>query len=323
MPPSMKKGLGKGLNALLDDDNEPFSAVAPAARTSASSTEQSPHIAPTTANASTPGSQGDFLLELAKIEANPEQPRRSFDIDALSELASSIREHGVIQPIIVERLDDDRYRIIAGERRTRAARMAGLEKVPVVMREYSDQRRLEVALIENVQREDLNPIEEAQAYRKLMELGNLSQEEVSTRVGKNRSTIANALRLLKLPQSMHEALADGRITSGHARAILSLVNPSDQELLYTRILEEDLSVRAAERNAADLSKGQRSDKAPKKEAKATAPHPELEGIRQRFMERLGTKVTINGSMDKGSLHIDYYSMDDLDRLLELIAGSTT
>ena len=122
---------------------------------------------------------------------------------------------------------------------------------------------------------------------------------------------------------MHDALADGRITSGHARAILSLVNPSDQELLYTRILEEDLSVRAAERNAADLSKGQRSDKAPKKEAKATAPHPELEGIRQRFMERLGTKVTINGSMDKGSLHIDYYSMDDLGRLLELIAGSTT
>lgn len=317
MPPSMKKGLGKGLNALLDDDSEPFSASAPAA--SAATFDSG--AAKTAAQVSPPTITGDLLLELAKIEANPEQPRRNFDIDTLSELASSIREHGVIQPIVVERVGDDRYRIIAGERRTRAARMAGLEKVPVVMREYSDQRRLEVALIENVQREDLNPLEEAQAYRKLMELGNLSQEEVSTRVGKNRSTIANALRLLKLPESMHEALADGRLTSGHARAILSLVNPSDQELLYTRILEEELSVRAAERSAADLAKGQRSEKAAKKEAKTSASDPELEGIRQRFMERLGTKVTINGSMEKGSLHIDYYSMDDLDRLLELITGS--
>ena len=249
----MKKGLGKGLNALLDDgpeDMSPRAAVYEGTKGPALGHEQSSQSKSPPAAQSPGSSSGETLLELSKIEANPDQPRRSFDLDALSELASSIREHGIIQPIVVEKHEGSRYRIVAGERRTRAARMAGLEMVPAVIREYSDQRRLEVALIENVQREDLNPIEEARAYRSLMDLGGLSQEELAARVGKNRSTIANALRILKLPESMHDALADGRITSGHARAILSLVNPSDQEILFERTLSEELSVRAAEKMAA-------------------------------------------------------------------------
>lgn len=302
-----KKGLGRGLDALMQD--APFkidgtNAVQP----------------PSDASKAPINSFTELEIELSHIIANPEQPRRSFDVDALSELANSIREHGVIQPIIVEKHSDTQYSIVAGERRTRAARMAGLEKIPAILREYSDQRRLEVALIENVQREDLNPIEEAEAYRSIMELGGLSQEELAGRVGKNRSTIANALRLLKLPPHMHLALCDGRLTSGHARAILSLVNPADQELLYDRIVAQGLSVRAAENQAAELAKGLRAKADKTKTAAKKELDPNLESIRQSFIQSLGTKVSIKGDLEKGQLEIEYYNMDDLQRIMDIIIG---
>jgi len=225
---------------------------------------------------------------------------------------------------VVEDAGDGTYFIIAGERRTRAARLAGLDKVPVVVKKYSDERKLEVALIENIQRENLNPIEEAQAYHELMTLGNLSQEEAAARVGKNRSTVANALRLLKLPEDMTSSLATGQITPGHARAILSVLNPSDQRILFGRIVGNGLSVRETERMAAELNGGSRAATAtPKGKAAATPARPPaadiaVRNMEQKFIDILGTKVAVKGNLDKGTIEITYYSRDDLDRVFEIL-----
>jgi len=289
-----KFGLGKGLDALLSG---------------------------TDADETRPAGSGELRLPLDQLKANPNQPRRVFDEDALQELAASIREHGVIQPVVVETTADGGYLIVAGERRCRAARIAGLREVPAVVRNYSDERRLEVALIENVQRMDLNPIEEAAAYRNLMELTGLSQEEVAARVGKNRSTVANALRLLKLPEDVQGALAAGQLTPGHARSILSVVNPADQRVLFGRIVGDGISVREAEKMAADLNGGIRAAAAPGSGDKPAKDRPpELLAIEQRFIDALGTKVAISGGLRKGSIKIDYYSMDDLDRLYAILSG---
>jgi ParB family transcriptional regulator, chromosome partitioning protein len=287
-----KIGLGRGLDALMGD------AVTEAA------VEQH--------------SGAETELSLDSIQANPDQPRRNFDADALQELADSIREHGIIQPVIVEKHEGS-YRIVAGERRTRAARIAGLSKIPVIIRNYTDERRLEVALIENVQRQDLDPMEEASAYKRLMDMSKLSQEELSLRVGKNRSTIANSLRLLKLPEDIQRAISGGDLSPGHARALLAVLNPADQTLLFNKIVEEGLSVREAEKIAAELNKGSRaaSNKPEKKAEKAL--DPELSAIQQKLIDTLGTKVSISGTLSKGHLTIDYYSMDDLDRLYRIIA----
>ena len=283
-----KQRLGKGLEALL-----PVEDGSPGA----------PHSA-----------RGELFLPPAKLLPNPGQPRKVFDEEALRELADSIREHGVIQPVIAEDRGDGTYTIVAGERRTRAARMAGLEKIPVILRNYSDQRRLEISLIENIQRTDLNPIEEASAYRGLMELTGLSQEEVALRVGKNRSTVANALRLLKLPAPMREALETGTITPGHARAILSIPNREAQEVLFKAIIDRGLSVREAERAAvtADREAGTRAKSVSRRDA-------QLAAMEQRFIEALGTKVSIEGDLKRGSVRIEYFSMDDLDRLYGILA----
>ncbi len=289
-----KYGLGKGLDALLSGTD---------------ADETRPE-----------GGGGEIRLPLDKLKANPNQPRKNFDEEALQELAASIREHGVIQPIIVEDAGDGFYLIVAGERRSRAARIAGLREVPAVVRNYSDERRLEVALIENVQRADLNPVEEAQAYRRLMELTGLSQEETAARVGKNRSTVANALRLLKLPEDMLAALAAGQLTSGHARAILSVLNPADQRLLFGKIVADAVSVREAEKAAADLNGGIRAAAPAGKETHPKDKQPELLAMEQRFIDALGTKVAISGGLKRGSIKIDYYSMEDLDRLYAILAG---
>jgi ParB family chromosome partitioning protein len=288
-----KFGLGKGLDALLSGTDADETRVE---------------------------GNGEIRLPLEKIRANPNQPRKVFEEEALNELAASIREHGVIQPIIVEAEANGTYMIIAGERRTRAAKMAGLREIPAVVRNYSAERRLEVALIENVQRSDLNPVEESQAYRKLMEITGLSQEDVAARVGKNRSTVANALRLLKLPEAMQNALGAGSMTPGHARAILSVVNPADQEILFGRILGEAISVREAEKYALELNGGSRAGSAKSKDA-APAKHkePELAAMEQRFIDLLGTKVSISGGLKRGSITIDYYSPEDLDRLYSILA----
>ncbi|HNY20667.1 MAG TPA: ParB/RepB/Spo0J family partition protein [Treponemataceae bacterium] len=296
-------GLGRGLDALLDDSETKAPAEQGAAGT-------------------------ELFVNPALLKPNPHQPRHEFDEEALKELADSIREHGIIQPIIVEEVGDGTYFIIAGERRTRAARLAGLTKVPVIVKKFSDERKLEVALIENIQRENLNPVEEARAYHQLMTLGNLSQEEAATRVGKNRSTVANALRLLKLPEDMMSSLSSGQITPGHARAILSVLNPSDQRILFGRILGNALSVRETERMAADLNGGSRAGStAPQAAAKAKkagagdaegARDVAVRGMEQKFIDTLGTKVAVKGNLDKGTIEISYYSRDDLERIFDLI-----
>ncbi|MFI3258305.1 MAG: ParB/RepB/Spo0J family partition protein, partial [Spirochaetales bacterium] len=249
-----KGGLGKGLGALLSE----------------AETETGMHTNPTnTKNNNAKGTKAnnaDIFLDIDLLKPNPHQPRLEFDEKALQELADSVAIHGVIQSVLVEEGDNGDYYIIAGERRTRAARIAGLKKIPVRIQKFSDVKKLEVALIENIQRENLNPLEEAKAYHKLMELSGDNQEGIAKRVGKNRSTVANTLRLLKLPEDMQKALLDGVLSSGHARAVLSVINPSDQRILFARITGSGLSVREAELQAGLMNAGNKSQKNPKKKS---------------------------------------------------------
>lgn len=263
-----------------------------------------------------PASGSVVSVPIESLQPNPNQPRQEFRQESLRELSDSIREKGIIQPIIAEETEPGRYIIIAGERRYRAAGMAGLKEVPVLLRTFTEEEKLEIALIENVQREDLSPIEEAKAYRSLMEHASLNQEDVAKRVGKNRSTVANSLRLLKLPEDMQTALGSEELTAGHARAILSVVNPADQRILFNRIVAKGLSVREAETLAAELNRGlrpsERKDAVPKKQ------YPELREIEQRFIDLLGTKVAVKGNVKKGRIEISYFSMDDLERIMEIL-----
>jgi len=291
-----KPKLGRGIDSLLAENTEAFEE------------QQAP--------ANTPGVQ---YLDPALLKPNPYQPRKTFNTESLTELANSIKEHGIIQPIIVEQQGDDIF-ILAGERRTRAALLAGLTQVPVIFREYADTTKLEIALIENIQREDLSPIEEAQAYQEIMKLSHLNQEETAKRVGKSRSAVANALRLLQLPPHMRTELEKGSITAGHARALLSLINPADQALLFQRIISQNLSVREAERQAAQLKQGIRAAQKPHTQQQPTHSDAffELKDIEQQFIHSLGTKVEIKGTLDKGTVSISYFSKDDLHSLYEKI-----
>jgi len=288
-------GLGRGLDALMAD-----------IETSRTSTAVS----------------AELMLDPAILKPNPFQPRTDFDETALRELADSIREHGIIQPVIAEELPDGSYHIIAGERRTRAARIAGLTRIPVILRKFSDERKLEIALIENIQRENLNPVEEAQAYLRLMNISNLSQEEIAARVGKNRSTVANSLRLLKLPEDMLSSLSTGQITSGHARALLSVINPADQRILFGRIVGNTLSVREAEQMAGELNGGSRASHAKDKSPthRNILKNIEVQNMEQRFIDILGTKVTVKGNLEKGTIEIAYFSRDDLERLFTILTS---
>lgn len=281
-----KQRLGKGLGALLPLED----ALNPVA------------------------DSGEVLLPLTKLRANPQQPRKHFDPASLRELADSIREHGIIQPLIVEDGGNGTYIIVAGERRSRAAALAGLTEVPALIRAYTDEQRMEVSLIENIQRTDLNPLEEAAAYKQLIDLTGLSQEEVAVKVGKNRSTVANALRLLKLPPAIQESLARGELSSGHARALLAVANPLQQADLFHRIIASGLSVREAERLAAA---GNRETPPPKP---VLSRDPALTELEAQFIEFLGTKVAIEGDLRRGTIRIEYYSMEDLDRLHELLGN---
>ncbi len=246
-----KKGLGKGLGALLAESDSPQEEVI---KNESSSKTSSKEVS----------SVKDFYVNIELLKPNPHQPRSEFDDAALKELSDSIKEHGVIQAVLVEEAGDGTYYIIAGERRTRASKLAGLKEIPVRVQKYSEQQKLEVALIENIQRENLSPLEEAKAYHNLMELANITQEEVAKRVGKNRSTVANALRLLKLPEDMQKALLDGTLSAGHARAVLSVISPSDQRILFARIIGGGLSVREAESQAGEMNTGKKELKTLKK-----------------------------------------------------------
>ena len=292
-------GLGKGIGALMSEAEKEVG---------------NENTAATAANGTV---SGEMEIDVDKLLPNPHQPRTEFDKDALQELADSIKEHGVIQPVLVEKADGDNYYIIAGERRTRAAKLAGLTKIPVRVQSFSEEKKLEVALIENIQREDLNALEEALAYRKLMDMCGITQDEVARRVGKNRTTVTNALRLLKLPENMQTSLANDEITAGHARALLSVTNPADQRILFARILGQDLSVRETERQAAELNGGGKAA-VKVKPKKAEKKDPDISSLEEQFIEALGTKVQLKGSLDKGSLQIEYFSRDDLDRIFNLL-----
>lgn len=260
---------------------------------------------------------GTLWIDPHLLKPNPHQPRQVFDDDALNELADSIREHGVVQPIVIEDAGDGTFFIIAGERRTRASILAEQKKVPVQLRKFNDEKKLEIALIENIQRSDLNPIEEAQAYYNLMQLGGLSQDEVAKKVGKGRPTVANALRLLKLPEDMQNSLIVGQITAGHARALLSVLNPADQRVFYNKIIGDSISVRQAENEAARLNDGSRAANPKDAAASKQKKDADVAALEQKFIEALGTKVQMKGSLEKGSLVVEYFSRADLDRLYEI------
>ncbi len=265
-----------------------------------------------------PAGEATGLLEVPidAIEPNPHQPRRQIDEAELEELAQSIREHGLLQPLIVTQtqLEPPRYTLIAGERRWRAAQRAGLTTVPVVVREVAPQQMLELALVENLQRRDLNPIEEAHAYRYLIENFGLTHEEVARRVGRSRAAITNALRLLQLPPSIQACLMEGRITEGHARALLRLHHPAQQELVLRRILEEGLSVRATEELTSRLqgqrAPGRRSPQRP----------PGLVEIESRLRQALGTRVRLSIGRRGGRLTIFYYSEEELEAIVRRLLG---
>lgn len=276
----MKKGLGKGLDTLFSDEN-PVSIET-----------------------------GVTELKINSVEPNANQPRKTFDNDKLEILAESIKEHGLIQPIIVVKNKNGGYTIVAGERRWRAAKKAGLSEIPAVVKDYSNQTVTEIALIENLQREDLNPIEEALGYKSLIDEYSLTQEEISKRIGKSRSAVANSLRLLSLEENLQKYLISGQISEGHARAILSLNGEVLREFLLNRIIDEDLNVRQAEKLAKDLQVVREEKPKP-----VTATDIEIEKIKNRLEQGFGTKVKIHNGASKGKIEIEYYGNDDLERIL--------
>ncbi|MBQ3038304.1 MAG: ParB/RepB/Spo0J family partition protein [Clostridia bacterium] len=280
----MKKGLGKGLNTLFSEDL----------------TEKDLN--------------GIIEVKLTQVEPNANQPRKSFDADKLETLSDSIKEHGVIQPIIVKEITNNRYSIIAGERRWRAAKLAGLDTIPVVVREYSEQAVMEIALVENLQREDLNPIEEALGYKELCDTYDMTQEQISSKIGKSRSAIANAMRLLSLEDEFQKRLISGEISEGHARAALSLDAFELREFLINQVIKNQLNVRQTEILAKQLQKGIKQ-KAPKQ---PDIYEIEIARLQERLSADLGTKVTIQNGAKKGKIEIEYYGNDDLERILNLI-----
>ncbi len=285
-----KKGLGKGLGSLFSEED----------------------VKQVTAEVSET-KEGDIsTIRMSLIEPNKNQPRRHFDEEKITALAESIKEHGLVQPIIITPSKNGMYKIVAGERRWRAAKKLKLKEIPAVVRTYDDEQIAEIALIENLQRENLNPIEEALGYSLLMEEFDLTQEVVSQRVGKSRSAVANSLRLLSLEKEIQELLINGNLTSGHARAILSLEDTELRKALSKRIVEDNLNVRQAEALAKQLQK-----KAPlKKEKVKTAYDIELERIQTNLSTAMGTKVKINHTPKKGKIEIEYYGNADLERVLE-------
>lgn len=257
--------------------------------------------------------QGETVVKITKVEPNREQPRKYFDEDALQELADSIKQFGLLQPILVQDRKDY-YEIIAGERRWRAAKLAGLKEVPVIIKNYTEQEIVEIALIENIQREDLNPIEEAQAYKKLLTEFNLKQDEVAERVSKSRAAVTNSIRLLKLSDKVQQMVIDDMISTGHARALLAIEDPEQQYIIAQKIFDEKLSVRDIEKLVKDLHKTPKAKKLDDKAMQAI-----YQDIEEKLKQSLGTKVAISSKgKGAGKIEIEFYSHEDLDRLLEMI-----
>lgn len=282
----MKKGLGKGLDALISSTN------------------------------ALDESSGSLLeLKINDVEPNSDQPRKIFDQEKLETLSQSIREHGVVQPIIV-RKEGSRYIIVAGERRWRASKMAGLKTIPVVIKDLSTREVMEIALIENLQREDLNPIEEAEAYQKLMDEFGLTQEDVARVVGKSRAAVANSVRLLSLEIDVQEMLTDGRLTSGHARTLITLNDPKRQKELASQIIEKGLNVRETERLASREDR-----KVPVKKKAVVKNAAEVENLTEILRRIFGTKIDLQRGKDKGKIVIEYYSEEEFDRIIEILTNA--
>jgi ParB family chromosome partitioning protein len=242
---------------------------------------------------------------------NPDQPRKTFSEESLKQLADSIKEKGIIQPIIAEDQGNGKFIIIAGERRYRAAQLAGLKEIPVLPKDLSDDEKLEIALIENIQREDLNPIEQAMAIKSLIKTTGHSQDKIAQRLGMGRSSLANILRLLKLPENIQDAIKTNQITSGHGRAILSLNSEEQQQALFERILNDKITVRTAEEQI-------KPSKSHRNKVQQKSKNIEIKEIEERLIKHLGTKVNVNGNNDSGKIEIRYFSMEDLERVIEVI-----
>lgn len=293
---SKGKGLGKGLDTLISSE------YVPARKT----------------NEEQQGSgQAETIVKITKVEPNREQPRKNFDEDALQELADSIKQFGLLQPILVQDREDY-YEIIAGERRWRAAKLAGLKEVPVIIRNYTNQEIVEISLIENIQREDLNPIEEALAYKRLLEEFNLKQDEVAERVSKSRTTVTNSMRLLKLCDGVQQMIIDDMLSTGHARALIPIEDAEQQLHLAQRIFDEKLSVREVEKLVKAILKP--DDKTKKEETPKNLQYI-YQDIEDRLKEKLSRKVSINakGKNGAGKIEIEFYSNEDLDRLIEFLS----
>ncbi|MEM9895264.1 MAG: ParB/RepB/Spo0J family partition protein [Bacteroidota bacterium] len=287
-----KSGLGRGLGALLDESGDKGKSFIPSTSPKGSINE----------------------IDVAHIETNPWQPRTDFDKAALEELADSIKTQGIIQPITLRALSEKRFQLISGERRLQASKKAGLKKIPAYIRVADDQQMLEMALIENIQRENLNAIEIALSYQRLMAECDLKQEQLGERVGKNRSTVTNYLRLLKLPPEIQAALLDKKISMGHARALLSVENLSKQLLLFEKIINQDLSVRKVEQLAKEDDEKQPEAK---KESKQNV---ELQSLQTKLTSHFGSKIAITANDDhKGEIKIPFASTEDLNRILEILS----
>lgn len=292
------KGLGKGLGNLIRESEEDENVVVKEVVKEVVVKEP-----------------GEIKVRLSQIEPNREQPRKVFDEDALIELSESIKQYGVLQPLLVQK-KDKYYEIIAGERRWRAAKLAGVKEVPVIIKDYSTQEVMEIALIENIQREDLNPIEEAFAYKRLLEEFNLKQDEVAERVSKSRTAVTNSIRLLKLNEKVQQMVIDDMIQTGHARALLGIEDLEKQYNMAQKVFDEKLSVRETEKLVKKVQKE-------KEEVEKTKMDKQLEIVYQDLEEKmkqiLGTKVSINAKDEnKGKIEIEYYNKEDLDRLIDMI-----
>ena len=300
-----KKGLGKGIDVLIPQAKEKTKSEKENIRTKEVIKEVIKEV---------------DTIDINRIEPNKNQPRKSFDEDAIHELAESIKQKGIIQPLVVQKSEKNLYTIIAGERRWRAAKIAGLKKIPVVVKNYSNQEIMEIALIENIQREDLNPIEEAEAYEQLIKEYSLKQDEVAEKVSKRRVAITNSLRLLKLDERVRQMVIEEKLKSGHARTLIPIEDGDLQYEIAQKIFDEKLSVRETEKLVKGILNGNKKKKENKKQIS-----PQEEIIYKRYEEDLkmtfGTKVNINRkSRDKGRIEIEYYSQSEFERILELING---
>lgn len=288
-------GLGKGLDSLIPDNKS-------------SKTVKSQEV-----KAEDENSGGPIMMKINDVEPNRDQPRKKFEEDALLELSDSIKQFGILQPLIVQKRDDY-YEIIAGERRWRAAKLAGLKEVPVIVKEYTKQEIVEISLIENIQRENLNPIEEAMAFKRLLTEFNLKQDEVAERVSKSRTAVTNSMRLLKLSEKVQQMIIDDMISTGHARALLAIDDEEQQYILATKIFDEKLSVREIEKLVKDI-KSPKPEKI-KSEVKNTFIYEDLE---ERMKNVIGSKVHVNQKTGgKGKIEIEYYSENELERIFDLI-----